>query len=85
LQARHINVILTGKRTPPRSIAIFYGAAHMEDMERQLTRELHYMPVREHWFSAFSVDLAKAQINDSELKFVQSFVDWQMQMLEKQD
>ena len=71
-----------GKRTPPKSIAIFYGAAHMEDMQRRLTREMHYAPGRQEWLSAFSVDLAKNQITDAELKFVQSLVDWQMQALE---
>ncbi|HKQ36681.1 MAG TPA: hypothetical protein VJ063_01310 [Verrucomicrobiae bacterium] len=74
-----------GKPAPPKSIAVFYGAAHMEDMQRRLTRELGYRPGREEWLPAFSVDVAKAQISDAELKFVQSFVDWQMQMLEKQN
>lgn len=72
-----------GRPTPAKSIAIFYGAAHMEDMERRLTRELGYLPGREEWLSAFSVDLAKNQITDEEVKFVRGFVDWQMQMLEK--
>ena len=71
-----------GKRAPPKSIAIFYGAAHMEDMQRRLTSELHYLPGREEWVPAFSVDLAKNQITDAELKFVQSVVDWQMQALQ---
>ena len=71
------------KRTPPKSIAVFYGAAHMEDMERRLRRDLGYLPGREEWFSAFSVDLAKNQITGDEVKFIQSFVDWQMEMLEK--
>ena len=73
-----------GKRSPPKTIAVFYGAAHMEDLERRLTRELNYRPSREEWFSAFSVDLQKTQISDAELKFVQGFVDWQMQMLKQQ-
>lgn len=74
-----------GKRSPARSIAVFYGAAHMEDFERRLTRDLNYRPGREEWLPAFSVDLDKNQITDAELKFVQGLVDWQMQMLQKQN
>ena len=72
------------RKSPPKSIAIFYGAAHMEDFERRLTRDLHYRPGREEWFPAFSVDLTKARITDAELGFVQNLVDWQMKMLENQ-
>jgi hypothetical protein len=73
------------KPAPPKTVAIFYGAAHMEDLERRLTRELNYRPGREEWFSAFSVDMQKTQISDAELKFVQGFVDWQMQMLKQRN
>jgi hypothetical protein len=72
------------RRSPAKSIAIFYGAAHMEDFERRLTQDLNYRPARDEWFPAFSVDLQKAQVTDSELNFVQSLVDWQMKMLEQQ-
>ncbi len=70
------------RRKPAKSVAIFYGAAHMEDMQRRLTGEMHYAPGREEWLPAFSVDLAKNQITDAELKFVQSVVDWQMEALQ---
>jgi len=73
------------KRAPAKTIAIFYGAAHMEDLQRRLTRELHYRPAGEQWFPAFSVDLQKAQVTDAELAFVQSLVDWQMKMLEQRE
>ena len=73
------------KRAPAKSIAIFYGAAHMEDLQRRLTAEMHYRPAGEQWFPAFSVDLQKAQVTDAELAFVQSLVDWQMKMLEQRE
>ena len=72
-----------GKRSPAKSIAIFYGAAHMEDMERRLTH-MNYRPAREEWLPAFSVDRQKAQITDAELDFVKGLVDWQMQMMQNQ-
>jgi hypothetical protein len=74
-----------GKRSPAKSIAIFYGAAHMEDLERRLTHEMHYRPAREEWLPAFSVDLQKSQVTEAELNFVQSLVDWQMKMLENKE
>ena len=74
-----------GKRSPAKSIAIFYGAAHMEDFERRLTHDMNYRKGREEWLPAFSVDLQKAQITDAELTFVQGMVDLQMQVLNKKD
>jgi hypothetical protein len=74
-----------GKRSPAKSIAIFYGAAHMEDFERRLIHDMNYRKGREEWLPAFSVDLQKAQITDAELTFVQGMVDWQMQVLNKKD
>ena len=74
-----------GKRSPAKTIAIFYGAAHMEDLEARLMREMHYRPAREEWLPAFSVDLQKSQVTDAELSFVKGFVDWQMQMLEQKE
>ena len=73
-----------GKRSPAKSIAIFYGAAHMEDFERRLTHNMNYRHSREEWLPAFSVDLQRSQLTAAELQFVQSLVDWQMQMLESQ-
>jgi len=73
------------KRSPAKRIAIFYGAAHMEDLQRHLVQEMHYRPIGEQWFPAFSVDLQKAQVTDAELGFVQSLVDYQMKMLEQRE
>ena len=40
----------------PRSIAIFYGAAHMGDFEETLRREFGLVPDEARWFTAMSVD-----------------------------
>lgn len=71
------------QRAPAKSIAIFYGAAHMEDLERRVTERFGYRLGRELWLPAFSVDLEKTQITPAELSFVQTVVDWQMQILEQ--
>jgi hypothetical protein len=41
---------------PPRSIAIFYGAAHMPDFGKTLQREFGLQPAETTWFRAMSVD-----------------------------
>jgi hypothetical protein len=38
-----------------RSFAIFYGAAHMKDMERRLVEDLHLVKVAESWVVAWDV------------------------------
>lgn len=68
-----------GKNT--RSIAIFYGAAHMDNFERRLKREMNYRVGKVLWLPAFSVDLQKAQITPDDAQMVKSFVDWQMGMM----
>jgi hypothetical protein len=45
------NTILTKK---PRTLAIFYGAGHMEDMEKRVIKELGYKPADTRWFTAIT-------------------------------
>ena len=40
----------------PRSIAIFYGAAHMPDFEESLQRDFDMVPVSSQWFTAMGAD-----------------------------
>jgi hypothetical protein len=40
----------------PKSVAIFYGAAHMGDFEETLRREFGLVPDEARWFTAMSVD-----------------------------
>ena len=42
--------------TPPRSIAVFYGAAHMPGIGASLEREFGMVPVESMWFTAMSAD-----------------------------
>ena len=48
-------LLKTSKRSSPhpvRSIAVFYGAAHMGDIERHLTADLGYRSAGEQWLCA---------------------------------
>ena len=45
---------------PPKTIAIFYGAAHLPGMEKTLRDADGYVPTGEVWFTAFGADLQKA-------------------------
>ncbi|MBI1853617.1 MAG: hypothetical protein HYR85_25040, partial [Planctomycetes bacterium] len=38
-----------------KSFAIFYGAAHMKDMEHRLVDELHFAKVAERWVTAWDI------------------------------
>jgi hypothetical protein len=47
---------LLARAQAPRSVAIFYGAAHMPDFEVTLGREFGLLPVETRWDTAMSVD-----------------------------
>jgi len=72
------------EKQPPKSIAIFYGAAHMPDMETRLQTELGYRPVQDEWLKAFSADPVKAGVTPAEVQMIKGVVDWQMKMLKPQ-
>jgi hypothetical protein len=38
-----------------RKLAIFYGAAHMPDLEKRLLDELGFEKVRTHWLEAWKI------------------------------
>lgn len=63
------------------SVAIFYGAGHMDDFERRLTRDLNYRADQLVWVTAFSVDTQATGLSAGDVKMVQSLVQWQMRQL----
>lgn len=67
--------------TPPASISIFYGAGHMEDLERRLRREFGYRVESDLWLPAFSVDYTKAGLSVIEATLLRTVVQRQMQEL----
>lgn len=50
---------------PPKSIAIFYGAAHMADFERRLA-ELGYQPTDAVWLKCFEADSRIAGLTEED-------------------
>jgi len=43
----------------PKSIAIFFGAGHMADMEQHLIKDFGYVPGQEQWYTAIEGDTKK--------------------------
>jgi hypothetical protein len=66
---------------PPASISIFYGAGHMDDLERRVRREFGYRAESDLWLPAFTVDYAKAGLSVIEATLLRAMVQRQMQEL----
>ncbi len=49
---------MTGPK-PPKSIAVFYGAKHLADMEMTLEKSYGYKPGKQEWFKAADADPTK--------------------------
>ncbi len=59
---------ILAKPTPPQSIAIFYGAAHMGDFEQTLRREFALEPAESYWFRAMAADEWNAKRIEARIK-----------------
>lgn len=66
---------------PPASISIFYGAGHMDDLERRIRREFGYRADSDLWLPAFTVDYTKAGLSIIEATLLRTMVRQQMQEL----
>lgn len=54
-----------------RDVAVFYGAGHMDHLERELVRELGYRPGETEWMPAISVDLKAAGLTRQSVQQMQ--------------
>jgi len=68
----------------PESIAVFFGAGHMPDLELQLRERLKYKPVEDAWLTAFSVDMRQAAVSPAEVEFIRGLVKREMEQLQSQ-
>jgi hypothetical protein len=68
--------------SPPRSIAVLYGAAHLPDLEKRLRAELRYRPVDQQWLPVCSVNTRQSGLTDFEIRMVRSFVQSSLQELQ---
>jgi len=53
-----------------KSVAVFYGAAHLPDIAERVVKELHYAAVGEKWDTAFSADPAKAAMQPAQIRLI---------------
>ncbi len=70
-------------KEPPASVAVFYGAGHMIDMETRLREKLGYRPAGETWVTAFAVNPGKAGLSVFETSLVRRLVRAQIAKLRK--
>lgn len=61
-----------------RSVAIFYGAAHMKDFEERLAKQLGYAPTTVEWISAIEVDLANSAVDPAQLASIRRMMKSQL-------
>ena len=51
---------------PPKSIAIFYGAAHLTAVQKDLTEKYGYKPYRQEWITIVKADRRKLDASGSQ-------------------
>ena len=64
------------------SIAVFYGAGHMDDLEKHLTGDLHYRAADQTWLPAFSVDMRKSGISPAEAQWMRTLIQKEMDQMQ---
>ena len=73
------------RRVPSHgSIALFYGTAHMDNLEQRLCAELHYRSVADEWLTVCSVDLEQSGISPVEAQSIRWFARKQMEKFQPQ-
>jgi len=69
------------QRPRPRSIAVLYGAGHMNDLDQRLRRALHYRRTETRWLPAFTVNPRQAGLTDQELEMTRRLIHDQLDAL----
>jgi len=64
---------------PGQSVAVFYGAAHMDEIAARLTRDLNFQPAAQHWDTAFSADGTQSIMPPAQIKAMLQMVRTQLQ------
>lgn len=67
----------------PKSVAVFYGAGHMADLESRLAEALGYQPVEDRWLEAFRVDPQAMGVSEFEVAFTTRLVRAQLKGIER--
>ena len=66
------------RAAPGSSIAIFYGAGHLADLEMRLRKDFKLRPAEELWLPAFSVNTTRAGLSNFEMNFLRSMIRSQL-------
>jgi hypothetical protein len=53
-----------------QSVAVFFGAAHMDEIAERLTAQLHYTPAKQEWDTAFKADASKSIMPPAQIKMM---------------
>jgi hypothetical protein len=67
------------KLQPDQSVAVFYGAAHMDEIATRLTDHLNYKPGAQLWDTAFTANGAKSIMQPAQIKMMMQMMRTQMQ------
>ncbi|MCP3919536.1 MAG: hypothetical protein GY711_28705 [bacterium] len=70
---RDLRALLTSE-PDVRTVAVFYGAAHMRDLEERLRKELGVMLVREHWVPAVQIRLADTGLSAADIRMLRGTI-----------
>jgi hypothetical protein len=62
-----------------QSIAIFYGAAHMPELAKHLSKEFNYTPGEAQWDTAFTADPKKSTIQPAQVRLMLDMLRAQLQ------
>jgi hypothetical protein len=62
-----------------KSVAILYGAAHMDDLGQRLMQQLGYEPRESHWLKAIEVDLEESVVSARDISQVRRMMKQVMQ------
>jgi hypothetical protein len=63
------------------SVAIFYGAGHLADLEKRLCAELGYRPGADEWRTAFDVNPRKSGLGTADVAMARRMVREQMRAM----
>lgn len=64
---------------PGQSVAIFYGAAHMDELAKRLGSELRYGAAAQQWDTAFTADSTKSIMPAGQIRMLLQMMKAQMQ------
>ncbi len=70
-----------GQPAPPGHIMVFYGAAHMYDLEKRLVEKFSLEPVATQWFPAFIGNLQASGLNALQKRLLNGYVRQQVQTM----